>query len=155
MKKFIGAALLLPIAVWSCTNNEALDVPDHVQAAFAQKFPQHSGAEWELDKGNNEVNFKQDGVAWSATFTPDAVWTETEHNIAADQLPEPVSVAINGRFANQAITEAEVAEGPNGTVYEVKLMHDGKEVEVVCTADGTIREVEDKEPHEDEQDEQH
>ncbi len=155
MKKFIGAALLLPISIWSCTNNEALDVPDHVQAAFAQKFPQHSGAQWELDKGNYEVNFKQGNVNWSATFTPDAVWAETEHTIAPDQLPEPVSAAISGRFSTPAFMEAEVAEGPNGTVYEVTLMHDGKKVEVVCAADGTIRDVVDKEPHENSDDGQH
>lgn len=131
-----------------------VNVPVPVKAAFAKRFPKAEGAKWELeDKKDYEADFKQDGNKWSACFASDGAWLETEHAIKTDALPEAVRETIAAKYADHKLKEAEQAETPKGTVYEVEFAKGEHEMEVVFSADGTV--VRSKEENEDgEKDEQ-
>ena len=132
----------------------SINVPAPVKAAFAKRFPKAQEPKWEMeDKKDYEADFKQDGNKWSACFAPDGAWLETEHAIKADALPEAVRKAIAAKYADHQLKEAEQAETPKGTMYEVEFAKGEHEMEVVFAADGTV--VKTKEENEDgEKDEQ-
>lgn len=131
-----------------------IHVPAPVKASFAKRFPKVQDVKWELeDKKDYEAEFKESGIEWSATFNADGTWLETEHAIKADALPEAVHKTIAAKYADHKLKEAEQAETPKGTVYEVEFAKGGHEMEVVFSADGTV--VGSKEENEDgEKDEQ-
>ena len=140
MKNKLPALLLIASSATAQGQTPAaLNVPAPVKAAFAKRFPKAEGPQWEMeDKKDYEADFKLDGNKWSACFAPDGAWLETEHAIKADALPEAVRNAITAKYADQELKEAEQAETPKGTVYEVEFAKGEHEMEVVFSADGTV-----------------
>jgi len=62
-------------------------VPEKVKSAFAGKFPNASSVKW--DKENDEeweAEFKMDGKEYSANFTVDGNWKETEYEIKKSEI---------------------------------------------------------------------
>lgn len=115
------------------------DVPQPVKAAFMKQFPKAEHAKWEMeDKKDYEVNFTQGGTKWSAKYAADAKWLETEHAMKLDELPAAVRTAIATNYADYKVEGAEVAESPQGTVYEVDLEKGEHTMEVVFAADGKV-----------------
>ena len=123
----------------SAQNMSDTEVPQAVKAAFLKQFPKAEHAKWEMeDKKDYEVNFKQAGVEWSAKYDASAKWMETEHSVKVDALPEAVRKALTANYGTHKVEAAEVAETPEGTVYEVDLEKGKEELEVVFSADGKV-----------------
>ncbi|MFT3884693.1 MAG: PepSY-like domain-containing protein [Flavobacteriales bacterium] len=115
------------------------DVPAAVKAAFQKQFPNAQAVKWELEDGKDlEANFSQDGIHWSAVFTPTGEWRGTEHTIKQEDLPAAVQNAIATNYAGHKVKEAEQADLPTGTAYEVELKKGGEEMEVVFSPSGTL-----------------
>lgn len=155
MKSKLPALLLVALSATAHGQTTgSLNIPAPVKAAFAKRFPKAEGPRWEMeDKKDFEAEFKDGGIEWSATFNADGTWLETEHAIKADALPEAVRKTIAAKYADHKLKEAEQAETPKGTVYEVEFAKGEHEMEVVFSADGTV--VRSKEENEDgEKDEQ-
>ena len=90
------------------------------------------------DKTDYEADFKLSGVKYSATYSATGKWMETEHKIKAEALPDPVKKAIAASYADHKMGSAEMAETPEGTMYEVDLENGEHEMEVVFNADGKV-----------------
>ena len=90
------------------------------------------------DKKDYEVNFTQAGKKWSAKYTADAKWLETEHAVKLDELPRAVRSAIATNYADHKVEDAELVESPQGTTYEVDLEKGEHSMEVVFSADGKV-----------------
>jgi uncharacterized membrane protein YkoI len=146
MKTKLVSLSLLAIGLNACGQKlSEANVPAPVKVAFAKQFPKADKAKWEMDdKIYYEANFHQDGIEWSAKYDANAAWMETEHKVKPEALPEPVRAAIVAKYADHKMGEAEVAETPKGTVYEVELKKAGHEMEVAFSADGTVLKTEEE-----------
>lgn len=135
MKKQSIAALML-IAACSV---KAQDVPQKVKDAFSKKFPSAQKVKWNKEKNDEwEAEFKMNGKEYSANFTSNGEWKETESEIKVSELPAPVKKTLETEFAGYKIEEAELAETPQGTFYEVEVEKDKKEFEVALSKDGKV-----------------
>lgn len=136
MKKII-AMLFAGITLVSCGSA----VPDEVQNALKKKFPKAESVAWEKENENEwEADFKLDGVEYSASFTPDGTWIETEFDIAVGDLPESVKNTLSTEFKEYKITEAEIVESPNFSGFEVEVKKGKKQWELLLDANGKIKE---------------
>jgi hypothetical protein len=127
---------------------ESSDMPPAaVVAAFEQKFPIAKKPKWEPeDDVNWEVEFKQDGRKYSADYTANGDWLETEYAIKSKDLPERVRKILDSNLTDYKIKEVEVADTPDGTFYEIEVSADGETFEVEIDAnDNFMKKVEIKE----------
>ena len=127
------------------------DIPEKVNTAFLEKFPDAKDVKWEQEDENEwEAEFKMDDKEYSANFTSDGNWKETEHEIEKSDLPKTVITTLETEFAGYDIEEAEISESPERKVFEIDLKKDESEIEVTVAPDGNVlnREVEEDEDNE-------
>lgn len=118
---------------------KAQDVPQKVKDAFSKKFPTAQKVKWDKEKNNEwEAEFKMNGKEYSANFSSEGEWKETESEIKTTELPASVKKTLETEFAGYKIEEAELAETLQGTFYEVEVEKDKKEFEVVLSKDGKV-----------------
>lgn len=145
LKLFVVAFVAMSIG--ACANMQ--NVPDKVSKAFSQKFPNAQKVKW--DKENNtewEAEFKLNGEEYSANFSTDGVWKETEHEIEQSAIPVNVKQTLDTEFAGYDIEEAEISETAEGTLYEFELEKDKSEMEVAISPEGKVVKKEVKEEDE-------
>lgn len=129
--------------------------PEVVQKAFDAKFPNAKSVEWDKENDQEwEAEFKMDGKSYSANFSLDGTWLETESEMKAKDLPAKVQEAITTNFSGYKIESAELAESPERTAYEVEIQNDKETLEVVFDANGNVlKKKQVEEEDEDEEDE--
>lgn len=114
-------------------------VPQKVKDAFAQKFPEAKSVKWDRESQNEwEAEFKMDRMEYSANFTNDGTWQETEHEIEEAQVPANVMQSLEYNFKGYSIQEAEISETQQGMVYEFEIKKDRSEMEVALDANGKV-----------------
>ena len=132
---------------------ESETAPKTVETAFQQKFPTAQKVKWEKENDAEwEAEFKLDGKEYSANFSSDGTWKETEHEIAKTDIPEGVQNTLNTAFAGYKIEESEISETAEGTVYEFELEKGKTEMEVAIDASGKVLKKEVEEEHEEKED---
>jgi hypothetical protein len=149
LKLFVVA--FAAISFTACAQKQ--NVPEKVSKAFEQKFPTAQKVKW--DKENEmewEAEFKLKGEEYSANFSVDGVWKETEHEIEESAIPAIVKQTLESEFAGYEIEEAEISETAEGIVYEFALENDDQEMEVAIAPNGIVKKKEVKtEENEDEE----
>jgi hypothetical protein len=109
------------------------------------KWDKENESEWEAE-------FKMDGELYSANFSTDGLWKETEHEIEESAIPAIVKQTLESEFAGYEIEEAEISETAEGIVYEFALENDDQEMEVAIAPNGIVKKKEVKtEENEDEE----
>jgi uncharacterized membrane protein YkoI len=136
MKKPIGIlTLFVSVTLLSC----AQDTPAKVAESFKTKFPTAKSVKWEKENEKEwEAEFKMEGKEYSANFSVDGTWLETEHEIKNNELPEAVKMALKNDFGVYEIEEIEISEKSNGTAYEVELEKGEQTLEVVFDVSGKV-----------------
>lgn len=120
-------------------NNKPITVPEPVKTAFIKQFPKAEGTAWEMEsKTEYEAEFKMGGMKYSAVYSAEGKWMETEHKIKTEALPAAVQKMIASTYADHKVKGAEMAETPDGTVYEVDMEKGEHEMEVVFNTDGKV-----------------
>lgn len=148
MKKIIVIVFLLSgvnaiIAQTPATQSQPakkkIVAPGDVQKAFEQKFPKATNVSWgKENKTEWEAEFTLDGGKFSANFTNDGTWVETEKKIAVSEFPKPVADAIQKQYPGWKITEADRTEtAKNGLIYEADIKSGMQKKEVAFKEDGT------------------
>ncbi len=128
---------------------ESETAPKVVETAFQQKFPTAQKVKWEKENDTEwEAEFKLDGKEYSANFSSDGTWKETEHEIAKSDIPAAVQNTLNTEFPVYKIEESEISETADGTVYEFELEKGKSEMEVTIDASGKVLKKEVEEEHE-------
>ena len=128
-------SLLASLAVMSF----AQTAPTKVQDAFKAKFPTAKSVKWEQENDSVwEAEFKVEGVEYSANFSNDGVWKETEHEIKSKDLPQAVKNALATEFAGYEIEEVEMVESPDFTGYEVEIEKGEVTMEVLIDKSGNV-----------------
>lgn len=135
-------SLIIVLALYSGANALcAQSIPAAVTAAFNQKFSAQRAVHWEKEgDGSYEAEWKQNKQEFSATFSAQGQWLETESSIALDALPAAVREAFAKTYAGATLQEAARIENTaQETFFEVEFRHKGKRHEAFYTADGVIR----------------
>lgn len=135
--KLLGAAILFT-GFTACALT-GKDAPQPVQTAFAAKFPTVQRVKWDKENETEwEAEFRMNGKPYSANFTNDGAWKETEHKISTTEIPAAVKTTIDKEFTGYEIEEAEVSETAAGTVYEFELEMKETKMEVAIAPDGKV-----------------
>jgi ribosome-associated toxin RatA of RatAB toxin-antitoxin module len=149
LKLFVVAFAILSFT--ACAQKQT--VPEKVSKAFEQKFPTAQKVKWDKENESEwEAEFKMDGELYSANFSTDGLWKETEHEIEESAIPAIVKQTLDSEFAGYEIEEAEISETAEGIVYEFALENDDQEMEVAIAPNGIVKKKEVKtEENEDEE----
>ena len=115
-------------------------VPSEVVEAFNLKFPNATNVKWEKESVNEyEAEFKWNGESYSANFTVDAKWLETEITISFNQLPEQVQQSFSKDYPNVKLEEVSRIEKPDNKIhYEIEFGKGLKKHELFYSADGIV-----------------
>ena len=141
MKKSIFIALAVGVVSTTAygQKKESESAPKAVEAAFQQKFPNAQNAKWEKENDAEwEADFKLDGKKYSANFSKDGTWKETEHEISKSEIPAAVQKTLNTDFEGYKVDEAEISESADGTAYEFELEKGKTDIEVLIDANGNV-----------------
>lgn len=147
--------LIIAVGCQSCSQNSENDnVPTAVISAFNQKFPTAQDAEWEMeDETEWEAEFKLNDIEYSANFSINGEWKETEHEIIESEIPSDIRSLLDQRFTDYIVEEAEISESPTRKSFEFEIEIGEDKFEVVIDANGRLTQKtdnqEDKENDED------
>lgn len=125
------------ITLTACGQNK--QVPSAVKTAFSSKFKAAKHVKW--DKENDEAweaEFKMNNTSYSANFSNEGEWMETEHEVDMNDLPQAISQTLKEQFADYEIEEAEISETPNGTYYEFEMEKGETDMEVAIDEQGKV-----------------
>ena len=115
------------------------DVPENVKESFKQKFPSIKKTKWDKENESEwEAEFNMNGKKYSANFSTNGEWLETEYEIRKSDIPEKVRIIMAHNFSKYKIEEAEIAETPSGKFYEFEIKQGKEEFEIVFDAQGNI-----------------
>jgi len=145
----LGSVMVLSQA---CAQKKS-NVPEKVKSAFSQKFPTAKKVKWDKENENEwEAEFKMNGEEYSANFTSDGIWKETEHEIEKSDISTAVKQTLDKEFAGYDIEEVEVSETMDGKVYEFAMEKGETEMEVAISPDGKVVKKEVKKEDEEDKD---
>jgi len=114
-------------------------VPQEVTDAFSQKFPTAKSVKWDKESDTEwEAEFEMNQMEYSANFSDDGTWKETEHEVTEQDLPASVKKALSVNFPEFKTEEMEMSETAEGTVYEFKIEKDETDMEVSIDASGKV-----------------
>lgn len=132
---WIAASAMCILA--SCSNQE--QVPQVVSAAFSEKFPEAKSVKWDKESTTEwEADFQFNGQKYSANFSSDGTWKETEYEISKSEIPETVKATLDSQFSEYKIEDSEIIITANGNIYEFVLEGAKNELEVTINPIGKI-----------------
>lgn len=126
------------LALVSCAQE---GVSNEVKAAFDKKFPNATSVKWDKENDTEwEAEFKNDGIAYSANFSTNGDWVETEHKVNRKDLPESIATLISTDFAGYKIEGIEKFEKPTSSGYDVEIEKGEEMLELVFDNNGKLLE---------------
>jgi len=153
MKKVMLIAAVAMVFSLPAAAQKKNQVPEKVQVAFLEKFPEAKKVKWEQEEnGLWEAEFKQDKKEYSASYKANGEWMETEYEIKESEIPKEIRLILDQHFTNYEIDEAELVETAAGKSYEFEMEIGELEYEVKIDAQGNVtKEIHTKksEKHED------
>lgn len=99
----------------------------------------------------NKLNIKLFLTVLILSFGISVADDEKEKEIPLSDVPKIVMDAAQKAVPGIELSEADVEETPDGLVYELEGILDGKEYEIEISADGTVLNIE-EEDHDDDED---
>ncbi|MGB5665481.1 MAG: PepSY-like domain-containing protein [Maribacter sp.] len=138
--KFFGVVVMVAvIGLGIYAFYQRTDPPQKVKDAFTKKFPMVKKVKWEKESDTEwEAEFKMGGTEYSANFLEDGTWKETEHEINKKEVPANVIMALETKFPEYKIEEAEISETNESRVYELEIEKGDSEIELVMDMKGRI-----------------
>lgn len=132
--------LSVAFSMQSCAQkSDSKDVPEKVLSAFNTKFPDAKKVEWEMENDSEwEAEFKWNGAEYSANFSTNGEWRETEYEIKETEIPSNIRAILDQNFSDYKIEEPEVAETPSGRSYEMEIEVGKEEYEVTIDTQGNL-----------------
>jgi peptidase YpeB-like protein len=146
----ICASLLFVTTAAMRAGDQSAAIPTDVMAALTRKFPQATVDKWTKEKeGGKEVydiEFHQGTRKFEADIFADGTIHNWEQQIAAADLPQPVTNTVSRKFPHAVMKEImAVTDVQNGreqlTGYEVVIQRPHKkDVEMTVAPDGKVLE---------------
>ncbi len=134
------AALVLAVTMNSCAQkSESKNVPEKVLSALNAKFPDAKKVEWEMETDSEwEAEFKWNGKQYSANFSTEGEWHETEYEIKESEIPSNIRAILDQYFSEYKIEEPEISETSMGKSYEMEIEAGKEEYEVTIDTKGNL-----------------
>ena len=152
MKNLILSLVILCIGLFACQSTKP---PEVVLNAFQEKFTGAEKISWMQEEENEwEAEFMMGEKKMSACFDNSGSWFETETEVGVNELPSPVVDSINFKFMGYEIGEAAAIEKINFTGFEILIVKEGGELEILITAEGEISEIKEMKANNEEGDEE-
>lgn len=115
------------------------NVSQNAKEAFTQKFPNAENVSWDKENNNEwEAEFKMNGLEYSANYSENGDWLETESEIATNEVPNIVSQAVASKYPEAKINKVFKVERKDGISYEYEFKMNGKTQEVVFDSSGNM-----------------
>lgn len=145
-------ALFLTLA--SCAQNKNQETaPKTVQEAFNKKFTTAKKVTWSKENDTEwEAEFKMNRTAYSANFSTDGEWLETEYRIKNNQIPQDINALLDSNFSDYDIEAAEISETPAGKSFEFGMEIGEQDFEVVIDPNGKITKTIEKDQNDTDED---
>jgi len=97
-------------------------VPASVSKVFHIKYAHIKKAKWEMENGNYEAEYDENGIEHSVLFKADGTIIETEVEIAIHQLPKAIIEYVSKNMKGKKIKEASIITETNGKKkYEAEV----------------------------------
>lgn len=133
--------ILVGLAVISACTLGKPKVPLEVMETFTQKYPNAANMVWEMESEIAwEVAFENNGQGYSANFSADGIWKETEEAIEERSLPERLRSYLRTTHPHAMVKEIERVETPDGLFYELEIEQKGRGQELWFTSEGELLE---------------
>lgn len=128
-------------------------IPERVKLGFDEKFPGATGTTWRMENDLEwEATFKWKEKEYSANFSNEGKWLETEHMIMETEIPSNIRAILDQNFLNYRIEEPEIVETASGIYYEMEIETDKDVLEISIDSKGVLtREKENDEDNEDDE----
>jgi len=132
--------LLVAFSMQSCAQkSDSKDAPEKVLTSFKAKFPDAEKTKWEMETDSEwEVEFNWKGKEYSANFSTDGEWRETEYEIKETEIPSNIRAILDQNFPDYEIEDAEIAETPAGKYYEMEIEAGEEAYEVTIDVKGNL-----------------
>lgn len=142
MKLQIATALFATALMATACDNGAK--PDKkITDAFSTKFSNATQVKWDKEDDNEwEAEFTMNGQEYSANFSENGEWMETEWEVAVEDVPQVVMDALQTAGENYDIEEVEIAEKPEGKRYEFVVEDGEHNMEIVIDTEGNVLKIE-------------
>src|SRR5262245_55054433 len=116
------------------------DVPAPVRSAFNRAYPKAAikGCSQEIENGKTayEIASKEDHTGRDVLFHADGTVIAVEETIAAGDIPKAVKDALHKRYSDKQVKLAEKVMRQATVLYEFRIHHQGRLVEVVLDDTG-------------------
>ena len=139
--------LSVGFSMQSCAqNSDSKNVPEKVLSAFTSKFPDAKKVEWEIENDSVwEAEFKWNGKEYSANFSTNGEWRETEYEIKETEIPANILAILGQNFSDYEIEEPEIAETTSGKSYEMEIEVGEEKYEVTIDIEGNLTKTKENE----------
>ena len=136
MKKIFFTVLLL-ICILT-TGFAKSKMPIAVTSAFNQKFPNATNVKWDKENAHEyEAEFVWNSVNYSANFSDNGEWLETESPSSFNQLPEKVKAEFNKLHKGLKVKSvSKIDTSKRKTIFEIEIMKGVRIVELFYSEDG-------------------
>jgi uncharacterized membrane protein YkoI len=115
------------------------DLPAKVKTSFDQKFPSAQKTKWSKESAKEwEVEFVMSNKDYSASYSPDGTWLESEYKISENEIPAVVTNTLSKEFPGYKITVSEISETAKSKVYEFDISNGKTKKEIAINADGSL-----------------
>lgn len=114
--------------------------PASVAAAFKEKYKDVKNVKWNAGDNNTyEADFESDSIAYTATFTDDGKWIQTESSIDSEDLPQVIKDALSKQYDSYLVSDAELIDSNDqGRMYSVHIERGDETTMVLLNEDGKI-----------------
>ena len=138
MKKItlLGLSLLFTLGALA----QETKTTKEVENAFTAKFPKATNVKWDKENATEyEANFINNGIEYSANFSIDGKWLETESPETFENLPVNIQTAFNNSHKGVKIKAVAKIETLNsGIQYEIEVKKGLKTVEYLYNSEGKL-----------------
>lgn len=149
--------LILCLALWGVVgftgcddNDDVTNLPEVIENAFNDKFPDATWVEWERKAGYYVAEFRQDGMDVEAWYDNQGSWRMTESDFGRNLtlLPQAVQTTFQSSgYSQWTVDDIDKYECPDKTFYLIEVKKAGqRDRKLFYSQDGLLlKDVEDKE----------
>lgn len=138
MKKyfFVASAMMIGAATLYAQGKTTKEV----EIAFNSRFPNAVKVKWEKENDQEyEANFILNGINYSANFSNNGAWLETESPMAFEKLPLKVQTNFKREHKDLKIKAVDKIEASNGEVqYEIEARKGLTTIDYVYNSEGKL-----------------
>tara|TARA_R110001583_G_scaffold190000_1_gene353851 strand:+ start:669 stop:1094 length:426 start_codon:yes stop_codon:yes gene_type:complete len=133
---YVLGLVIMFVSLTSCSKKQPSEI---VLSSFAHKFPATDNLKWDKENATEwEAEFEIEGIKYSANFSSEGEWMETEYEVDMDEVPNIIHSILQSKFNDYEVKVAEVSITPGGNNYELIIEKGRKEQELVFSENGEI-----------------